>query len=81
MVVVDVWRMMHSSVRRLDYLVALGRSLQDLVRYVMDTDKYLMSAKDDVDKDIERVAAAIDLNQLVRHDYSSKTSESLLQVL
>ena len=35
-IIPEVWRMFHSIGRQVDYVIGLGRALQDLVRFQMD---------------------------------------------
>ena len=37
--VVEVWRMLHSTAGQLEYVISLGRSLQDLIQFCMDEEE------------------------------------------
>lgn len=32
----EVWRMLHSAAGQLEYIISIGRSLQDLVRFILE---------------------------------------------
>lgn len=64
---VEVWRGLHSVARRLDYVITLGLTLQDLVRNVMmaEEHEYLLEIGERKLKEMTRQPRLIDPKQQV----------------